>query len=164
MGHPAICIETRHAKAAMQAQQVKTDRNDARGIAHIMRTGWYKEVYIKSHVSQKLRILLANRRSLLTKRLDMDNEIRGTIKVFGLKTGRVTPTTFEARVRELIGDDQELQAYIVPNAGYTPCTDRTVQEAGEGNPRLREGSRGLPAADDYSWRGTADGPGLQNLC
>jgi transposase len=87
MGHPAICIETLHAKAAMQAQQVKTDRNDARGITHIMRTGWYKEVYIKSHVSQKLRILLANRRSLLAKRLDVDNEIRGTIKVFGLKTG-----------------------------------------------------------------------------
>jgi transposase len=114
LGHPAICIETRHAKAAMQAQQVKTDRNDARGLAHIMRTGWYKEVHVKSHDSQKLRILLRNRRSLLAKRMDMDNEIRGTIKVFGLKTGRVTTATFGARIKELIGDDRELQAFILP--------------------------------------------------
>ena len=47
-GYPAICIETRHVKAALKAQQVKTDRNDARGIAHIMRTGWYREVHVKS--------------------------------------------------------------------------------------------------------------------
>lgn len=114
LGYPVICIETRHAKAAMKAQQVKTDRNDARGLAHIMRTGWYKEVHVKSHDSQKLRILLGNRRSLLVKRLDVDNEIRGTIKVFGLKTGKVTAATFEPRIRQLIGDDQELRDYIVP--------------------------------------------------
>lgn len=114
MGWPAICIETRHAKAALQAQQVKTDRNDARGIAHIMRTGWFREVHIKSHESQKLRVLLNNRRCLLDKRLDIDSQIRGTIKVFGLKTGNVTSAKYEARIRELIGDDTELQGYIVP--------------------------------------------------
>jgi transposase len=111
---PAICIETRHAKAAMQAQQVKTDRNDARGLAHIMRTGWFKEVHVKSHQSQKLRVLLGNRRCLLDKRLDIDSQIRGTLKVFGLKTGKVTPAKYEYRIRELIGDDAELQAYIFP--------------------------------------------------
>src|SRR5208337_628282 len=57
-GWPMICMETRHAKAAMKAQQVKTDRNDARGLAHIMRTGWFREVHIKSHDSQELRMLL----------------------------------------------------------------------------------------------------------
>src|ERR1700691_2269170 len=111
---PAICIETRHAKAAMQAQQVKTDRNDARGIAHIMRTGWFREVHVKSHVSQKLRVLLGNRRCLLDKRLDIDSQIRGTLKVFGLKTGKVTPGKYEQRIRELVQDDKELQAYIFP--------------------------------------------------
>jgi transposase len=85
LGYPAICIETRHAKAAMKAQQVKTDRNDARGIAHIMRTGWYREVHVKSHASQRLRVLLNNRKCLLDKRLDIDSQIRGTIKVFGPK-------------------------------------------------------------------------------
>ena len=111
---PAICIETRHAKAAMQAQQVKTDRNDARGLAHIMRTGWFREVHVRSHVSQKLRVLLGNRRYLLDKRLDIDSQIRGTLKVFGHKTGKVTRAKYEQRIRELIEDDEELQAYIFP--------------------------------------------------
>ena len=111
---PAICIETRHAKAAMQAQQVKTDRNDARGLAHIMRTGWFREVHVKSHASQKLRVLLGNRRCLLDKRLDIDSQIRGTLKVFGRKTGKVTRGKYEQRIRELIEDDEELQAYIFP--------------------------------------------------
>ena len=78
LGWPVICIETRHAKAAMKAQQVKTDRNDARGLAHIMRTGWYKEVHVKSQESQELRMLLNNRRFLLDKRISIDNEIRGS--------------------------------------------------------------------------------------
>lgn len=111
---PAICIETRHAKAAMKAQQVKTDRNDARGIAHIMRTGWFREVHVKSHQSQKLRVLLGNRRCLLDKRMDIDSHIRGTLKVFGHKVGKVTRATYEQRIRELIGDDAELQVYIFP--------------------------------------------------
>jgi transposase len=111
---PAICIETRHAKAAMKAQQVKTDRNDARGLAHIMRTGWFREVHVKSHSSQKLRVLLGNRRCLLDKRLDIDSQIRGTLKVFGLKTGKVTPAKYEQRIRELVEKDEELQAYIFP--------------------------------------------------
>lgn len=114
LDYPAICIEARHAAAAMEAQQVKTDRNDARGIAHIMRTGWFREVHVKSHVSQRFRVLLNNRRCLLDKRLDIDSQIRGTLKVFGLKTGAVTIAKYEARIRELIGEDTELQAYIFP--------------------------------------------------
>lgn len=113
-GWPVICIETRHTKAALRAQQVKTDRNDARGIAHIMRTGWFKEVHVKSHQSQRLRLLLNNRRCLLDKRLDIDSQIRGTLKVFGLKTGKVTPATYEARIRELIDGDDEIESYVIP--------------------------------------------------
>ena len=111
---PVICIETRHAKAALAAQSVKTDRNDARGIAHIMRTGWFRAVHIKSHESQKLRVLLNNRRCLLDKQLDLQNQIRGTMKVFGLKIGKVTTATYDARVRDLIEGQQELQDYIFP--------------------------------------------------
>ncbi|MFH1158766.1 MAG: IS110 family transposase [Pseudomonadota bacterium] len=111
---PAICIEARHAAAAMKAQQVKTDRNDARGIAHIMRTGWFREVHIKSAQSQKLRVLLGNRRCLLDKRIDIDSQIRGTLKIFGHKVGKVSPGKYEKRIRELIQDDAELQAYIFP--------------------------------------------------
>jgi transposase len=113
-GLPTICIETRHAKAAMKAQQVKTDRNDARGIAQIMRTGWYKEVHIKSRDSQELRMLLNNRRCLLEKRLDIDSHIRGSIRAFGLKLGKVTPKTYEPRIRELVGDNEKFQVCIFP--------------------------------------------------
>jgi transposase len=113
-GWPAVCIETRHAKAALEAQKVKTDRNDANGIAHIMRTGWYKPVHVKSHESQKLRVLLNNRRCLLDKRNDLEGQIRGTLKIFGLKTGQVTAARYEGRICELIGEDEELQTYIFP--------------------------------------------------
>jgi len=113
-GLPAICIETNHAKAAMQAQQVKTDRNDARGIAHMMRTGWFKAVHVKSHESQKLRVLLGNRRCLLDKRHDIENRVRGTLKVFGLKVGRITVNTYEARVRELMTGDEPLALCVEP--------------------------------------------------
>jgi transposase len=113
-GWPMICIETRHAKAAMIAQQVKTDRNDARGLAHIMRTGWYREVHIKSHDSQELRMLFNNRRFLLDKRLALDSEIRGSLRTFGMKLGKVTPITYEPRIRELVGDNQKYQACIFP--------------------------------------------------
>lgn len=113
-GWPAICIETRHAKAAMSAQQVKTDRNDARGIAHIMRTGWYREVHVKSHESQKLRVLLNNRRCLVDKRLEIDSQIRGTLKVFGLKVGKVTKQRYDARIRELVEGDETLEAFVLP--------------------------------------------------
>ncbi len=104
-GIPAICIETRHAKAAMKARNVKTDRNDARGIAHMMRTGWYRAVHVKTTDSQKLRVLIGNRRFLLDKRLDIDSRIRGTFKAFGLKVGKTSVGTFEARIREPMEED-----------------------------------------------------------
>jgi len=114
LGFSVICLETRHAKAAMEAQNVKTDKNDARGLAHIMRTGWYKEVHIKSNDSQKARVLLNNRRCIKGKMIDIESQIRGTLKVFGHKVGVVTRKNYEQRIRELIGEDTELLAYIEP--------------------------------------------------
>jgi len=111
---PVICVETRHAKAALRAQNMKTDRNDARGLAQIMRTGWYKAVHIKSTSNQKLRMLLKTRRWVVDKRLDLENHIRGTLKVFGCKLGKVTTVTYEARVRNLIAADTELQTGLDP--------------------------------------------------
>lgn len=113
-GLPITVIETRHAKAALAAQQVKTDRNDARGIAHIMRTGWYKTVHVKSDASQRLQMLLVNRRFLVEQRVALENQIRGSLKTFGLKTGKTTVRQYDARIKELIGQDGELEAGIMP--------------------------------------------------
>src|SRR5262249_28185513 len=97
-GLAAICIETRRMKGATAAMAEKTDRNDARAIAHAMRLGWFTAVHVKTAESQELRLLLSNRRTLLEKRVAIDNEIRGTLKAFGLKLGAVTVAAFEARV------------------------------------------------------------------
>jgi transposase len=86
----------------------------ARGIAQIVRTGWYRLAHIKSDDSQRRRVLLITRKMLLGNRIEIENQIRGNLKVFGLKIGQVTPLRYEACVRELIGDDEELLAYIEP--------------------------------------------------
>lgn len=108
-GLPAVCIETRHAKAAISAMsQNKTDRNDARSIAQLVRSGWFKSVHVKSVESQELRTLLTSREFLVNKVRDHENEIRGALRPFGLKVGHVGAGAFAGRVRELIADRPRL--------------------------------------------------------
>jgi transposase len=113
-GLPVFCIETRHTKAALNAMLNKTDRNDARGIAQLMRTGWFRPVHVKSRESQQLRVLLAGRKVMLGKVLDMENVIRGLIRPFGLKVGKVSIGRFEARVRDLLANMPELERAVAP--------------------------------------------------
>jgi transposase len=107
-GLPAICIEARQAKAAMSAMPNKTDRNDARGLAQIMRTGWYRAVHVKSPACRSWRALLAARRMLLNKRRDVENGVRALLREAGLKVGTPSRKAFPARVRELAADDPVL--------------------------------------------------------
>jgi transposase len=109
-GIPAICIEARRAKAAMGAMPNKTDRNDARGIAQIMRTGWFRAVHVKSPSCRSWRALLTARRALLNKRRDVENGIRALLREVGLKLGTPSRKNFAARVRELVADNQVLAA------------------------------------------------------
>lgn len=111
---PAVCIETRRMKGATAAMAVKTDRNDARAIAQAIRVGWYTAVHVKTTDSQELRLLLTNRKTLLATQLVLDNEIRGTLKAFGLKVGPVMPATFANRVTELLKDRPRLLAMVSP--------------------------------------------------
>jgi len=113
-GLPAVYIETRRMKGATAVMAVKTDRNDARAIAQAMRVGWYTAVHVKTAESQELRLLLTNRKTLQTSRVALENEIRGTLKAFGLKVGRVSVSVFEARVIELTVDRPRLQAMVRP--------------------------------------------------
>ncbi|HEY8273524.1 MAG TPA: transposase, partial [Pseudolabrys sp.] len=88
-GLPVICVETRHMRAVLQAQINKTDRNDARGIAQMMRAGLYRPVHVKTLRSQKLRTLLTHRKLLQSKAIAIENDLRGTLRNFGLKVGVV---------------------------------------------------------------------------
>ncbi len=114
-GISAVCIDPRRLRAVTKTMPIKNDRNDARAIAHCMRVGWYSVVHVKSEVSQVVRMLLTNRRTLLIKQIDIENEIRGTLRVLGIKlTGRVTAGPFEARVLELIAKTPHLEAIVRP--------------------------------------------------
>ena len=100
-GLSAILIETRHVKAALKAMTVKTDRNDARGMAQLMRMGWFRPVHVKTVPAQEIRALLTGRKLLLGKLRDVELGIRGLLRGFGLKVGQVSKGRYEARIREL---------------------------------------------------------------
>jgi transposase len=101
-GLPVVCIETRHARAYLKAQVNKTDRNDARGIAQMMRVNLFRPVHVKTLASQKQRALLTARKLLQGKAIAIDNDIRGLLRNFGLKVGAVSAGKFEQRIRELV--------------------------------------------------------------
>src|ERR1700693_3779467 len=107
-GIAAICIEARQAKAAMGAMPNKTDRNDARGIAQIMRTGWYRAVHVKNPSCRSWRALMTARRMVLNKRRDVENGVRALLREAGLKVGTPSRKDFPARVRELAAGDAVL--------------------------------------------------------
>jgi transposase len=101
VGLPATLIETRHVKAALKAMTVKTDRNDARGMAQLMRMGWFRLVHVKTLPAQEVRALLTARKLLQGKLQDIELGIRGLLRGFGLKVGQVSKGKYEARIREL---------------------------------------------------------------
>ena len=102
-------LETRHVRAAFKAMPVKTDRKDARGIAQLMRLGWFRPVHCKSLPAQEVRALLTTRKLLQAKRHDVEMSLRGVLRGFGLKVGPTTPKTFEGRVRDLVAHHDTLQ-------------------------------------------------------
>ncbi len=101
-------LETRHVRNAFKIMPVKTDRKDARGIAQLMRLGWFRAVHCKSLLAQETRSLLGARKLLQGKLHDIELSLRGTLRGFGLKIGKTTPKTFEGRVRTLVADHPTL--------------------------------------------------------
>jgi transposase len=95
-------LETRHVRDAFKAMPVKTDRKDARGIAQLMRLGWFRPVHCKSLPAREVRALLTARKLLQTKNHDVEMCLRGVLRGFGLKVGKTTPRNFAARIRELV--------------------------------------------------------------
>src|SRR5688500_3470630 len=108
-GFEVICLEARQVSAALAAMRNKTDRNDARGIAQILRTGWYSRVHVKSMLSHRVRALLASRKAILKRCVDLEHELRGLRRVYGIcLPARVGHGGFDQKVRQTFADDEML--------------------------------------------------------
>ena len=114
-GFEVICMEARQVAASLAAMRNKTDRNDARGLAQILRTGWYRTVHVKSIESHQVRALLSSRKMILTKCIDLENELRGLLKVFGVRLPpRVGHGGFDELVRPKVLALPELARCLLP--------------------------------------------------
>lgn len=114
-GFEVICLEARQVAATLAAMRNKTDRNDARGLAQILRSGWYRQVHVKSLESHQLRALLTSRKAILTKCIDLENELRGLLKIFGVRLApRVGHGSFDEAVRGAAEADPLLARALVP--------------------------------------------------
>jgi transposase len=113
-GFEAVLLETRQVKAALSAMTVKTDRKDARGIAQLLRMGWFRPVHRKSPPAQEIRALLVGRKLLQSKLRDVELSIRGILRGFGLKVGEVSKGRFAARIRELVTGQPMLERVVEP--------------------------------------------------
>lgn len=113
-GLPALCIETRQANAAMKTMPNKTDRNDARALAQIMRTGWFRQVHVKSRPCRLWRSLLVARRTVLNEMRTIENVVRAILREAGVKLGTPSRAAFADRVGELAGDDPAVMPLVEP--------------------------------------------------
>jgi transposase len=113
-GLPAICIETRQANAAMKTMPNKTDRNDARALAHIMRTGWFRQVHVKSRPCRLWRSALVARRTVLDEMRSIENVVRAILREAGVKLGTPSRAAFAGKVREMAAGDPLVMAIAEP--------------------------------------------------
>ena len=112
LGVPLVCLDARHTKAALSLQANKTDRNDAHGLAQIVRTGWYRPVEMKSLESHELRVMLQARQRLVGMRTTLYNQVRGLLKTFGVVLPRGKGSTFIRLVRSRTSELPALQLAI----------------------------------------------------
>ena len=143
-GFAVELLETRHVRDAFKAMPVKTDRNDARGIAQLMRLGWFRPVHCKSMEAQETRAVLTARKLLQSKLHDIEISLRGMLRGFGLKVGKTTERTFAGRIRELVAGhpglelvaEALLEAHAVLRREFNGLDKRT-QKLARAHPRAR---------------------------
>ena len=111
---PILCLETRHAHKALSARTNKTDRNDARGLAELMRVGWYREAWVRGASAHAIRSLLMGRRLLMQTKRTLENTLRGGVKRFGLITTKTAGRTFTHRAASVVDQDPAYAAFAVP--------------------------------------------------
>jgi len=143
-GFAVELLETRHVHDAFKAMSVKSDRNDARGIAQLMRLGWFRPVHCKSLEAQEARAVLTARKLLQSKLRDIENSLRGVLRGFGLKVGKTTERSFADRIRELVANHAGLtsiahallEAHAVLLREFKRL-DKQVQQLARSHPRAR---------------------------
>ena len=113
-------LETRHVYEAFKSMPVKSDRNDARKIAQLMRLGWFRPVHCKSITAQQIRAMLTARKLVQSKLLDLENSLRGILRGFGLKVGKTTRTKFAGRIEELVKGHPTFRPSARRCCGYAP--------------------------------------------
>jgi transposase len=113
LGLEVVCLDARHARAALEMQINKTDQNDAEGLAQIIRTGWYRSVYVKSFDSHRARALLGARTQLIGMTTRLPNHIR-VLKTFGLLPGAMRGLPFDRRVEALLLDRSDVALIVRP--------------------------------------------------
>ena len=139
-GFETVLLETRHVKAALSAMAIKTDRRDARGIAQLLRMGWYRPVHRKSVPSQEVRALLAARKQMQIKAMDVEQTLRGLLRGFGLKVGEVSRGTLHASIpagRRLVAppfSDQGSRDGARTRARRSAATPRTRADQAAASP------------------------------
>jgi transposase len=143
LGLPVVCLDARHAKAALSMQVNKTDKNDAYGLAQIVKTGWYREVGVKSLDSHEVRAMLGARAQLVGMRVETSNQIRGILKNFGIVLPRGSGQPFAQLVAEACGQedgrvDQTVRA-LLAKACRRPRGEARRPEGFRG-PSLKNGS------------------------
>ena len=114
-GFEVVCMEARQVKGALSAMRNKTDKHDARGIAQILRSVWYSRVHVKSMESHHIRMLLSSRKAVLSKCVDLENEVRGLFKIFGIKLPpKLGHGAYDIAVRDIIETDETLSQALLP--------------------------------------------------
>ena len=166
-GFAVELLETRQVADAFRSMPVKTDRTDARGIAQMLRLGWFRPVHCKSVGAQEARALLTARRQMRSKRHDIEMAIRGILRGFGIKLGKTTPKTFEPRVRELTAEhptlttivEALLRSWAVLEAEFRRL-DNAVHQAASADPtvRLLTSAPGVGAVVALTYKTAVDDP------
>lgn len=169
VGYDVVCMEARQVSAALSAMRNKTDKHDARGIAQILRSGWYSRVHVKSQESLYTRALLTSRKVMQRKCIDLENEIRGVLKVFGVKLPmRLSRGAYDRAVREIIVSDPGLSHALLPMLEARQVLfdtfvqlDRRVRQAAHNDGICRRfmGVPGVGEITALSFKAAVDDPG-----
>ena len=114
LGLPIVCLDARHAKAALSMQINKSDANDADGLAQIVRTGWYREVKVKTLACHLVRATLGIRKQLVGMRTEIVNQVRGLLKIFGLVLPKGSGARFDIKVQDHVAEHAELGSMVEP--------------------------------------------------